>query len=231
MANWSKSNTGRPIGTDLADITVVADRIDNCEDGLNGDAALTSVDINGGAIDGVIIGANSAAAGTFTVMTASTIYSAGTISGTLATTQSFVIGSTVVVTGSAVFNADTDVNANITVVGSGDFASGLATQNGLDVSGTVQILGAWDASSYVSSTAYEALSDMIIVAYGTAATYTSRVITGFSDASNPPTTIVAKMAGDLGTATVTFPVRKGDYFQVDIFNFTSGVISAIPLGR
>ncbi|NDB59322.1 hypothetical protein EB001_12865, partial [bacterium] len=44
-----------------------------------GSVAITKVDINGGAIDGTVIGASSAAAGTFTTLTASTSLTANTI--------------------------------------------------------------------------------------------------------------------------------------------------------
>lgn len=66
MANWATLNTGEPTSDDAIDISVVTARIDNVEKGLNGAQSLTAVDVNGGAIDGTIIGANSATGGTFT---------------------------------------------------------------------------------------------------------------------------------------------------------------------
>lgn len=47
MANWSKKNTGKPVITDLGNIQLITDRIDNLENGMNGDETLSSVDIGG----------------------------------------------------------------------------------------------------------------------------------------------------------------------------------------
>jgi len=68
MKIWNKINTGQPDLTDnaRASIDLIADRIDNLEKGLAGDDNLTTIDINGGTIDGTPIGANSAVAGSFT---------------------------------------------------------------------------------------------------------------------------------------------------------------------
>ena len=73
MGNWSKYQTGKPDVTDeyQSSIDLIADRIDNNENGLNGDDALTSIDINGGAIDGTPIGASSESTGNFSTVTAS----------------------------------------------------------------------------------------------------------------------------------------------------------------
>ena len=73
MGNWSKYQTGKPDVTDeyQSSIDLIADRIDNNADGLNGDDSLTSIDINGGTIDGTPIGANSESTGNFSTVTAS----------------------------------------------------------------------------------------------------------------------------------------------------------------
>jgi hypothetical protein len=68
MAIWNKRNTGKPQLTDnaRASIDLIAARIDNVEDGLSGDESLTTVDINGGTIDGTPIGITTPNDGKFT---------------------------------------------------------------------------------------------------------------------------------------------------------------------
>lgn len=68
MASFSRLNTGQPDQGDLvlSSVDLIASRIDNCEDRLMGSKSLDSVDINGGTVDGVVIGAAAAGAGTFT---------------------------------------------------------------------------------------------------------------------------------------------------------------------
>jgi hypothetical protein len=98
---------------------------------------LSSVDINGGAIDGTTIGANSAAAGTFTTLTANT-----SISGTLSTASQPNITSvgtlsSVDINGGAIDG--TTIGANVAAAGSFTTisASGNVTIGGnLTVSGT-----------------------------------------------------------------------------------------------
>ena len=72
-AVWSSLNKGKPLGTDLGDLSVIAGRIDNVENGLNGVDTLDSVKISGGSIDGVGIGAITPATAKVTELTADNI--------------------------------------------------------------------------------------------------------------------------------------------------------------
>ena len=60
---------GTIVTADLADDAVTSAKIADDAVGADQIAALTTIDINGGSIDGAVIGANSAAAGTFTTVT------------------------------------------------------------------------------------------------------------------------------------------------------------------
>jgi len=67
MGTWSKSNTGKPVTTDLvrSSVGVIASRIDNVEKALDGTDNV-SLDINGGTIDGTPIGLTTPDDGAFT---------------------------------------------------------------------------------------------------------------------------------------------------------------------
>ena len=71
-----------------------------------------TADINGGTIDGAVIGGTIAAAGSFTTLSAS---SNGTIGGTLGVTGATTLSSTLAVTGNATLTADLTVNGNTTL--------------------------------------------------------------------------------------------------------------------
>ena len=68
MTNWAVSQTGRPDLTETvrSSVDLIASRIDNCEDGLSGTKSLNNIQTTGGNIDGTVIGATSAVAGSFT---------------------------------------------------------------------------------------------------------------------------------------------------------------------
>ena len=125
-----------------------------------GQATLATVDINGGAIDGTIIGASSAAAGTFTTVTttgqatlATADINGGTIDGSVigGTSAQAITGTTVVSTagftgalsGNVTGNLDGNVTGNLTGDVDGDLtgnvtaATGTTTLNDLIVNGTV----------------------------------------------------------------------------------------------
>jgi hypothetical protein len=80
--SWNKKNTGQPDLTDnaRASIDLIADRIDNVEKGLSGDDNLTTVDINGGTIDGTPIGVTEPDSGSFTTLEATTLTASGVCS-------------------------------------------------------------------------------------------------------------------------------------------------------
>lgn len=81
--------------------------------------------------------------------------------------------------------------------------------------------GAWASKS--DNTVYEALTDGLVVAYAV-----QTDITGYTDGSNPPTTIVQR-DGDSGTncnGALCMPVKKGDYWKV----VGSGARWWVPMG-
>ena len=76
------SDSARDLGTSAlqwADIHADAGYIDAIT--VTGTSTLTTVDINGGAIDGTTVGASSAAAGTFTTLVGTTVSGSGLVSG------------------------------------------------------------------------------------------------------------------------------------------------------
>jgi len=72
MTNFSKLYTGKPTNADLANVEIIADRIDNIESALSGGTSLTTIDINGGIIDGCPIGINTICSVVSDCMVAST---------------------------------------------------------------------------------------------------------------------------------------------------------------
>jgi len=91
-------------------------------------------------------------------------------------------------------------------------------------------LGAWVDKSG-SYGAQQASTDGFVMAFGNG--YTTRIISIYTDGSNPPTTVRAQEGTDSGTTDLkcfTFsPVKKNDYWKVE---FTGGTITVywIPLG-
>jgi hypothetical protein len=94
-------------------------------------------------------------------------------------------------------------------------------------------LGAWDASSYTTGTAYLAATDGFVVAYSTNTSGTNVILTGLTDASNPPTTtrLISTQVTTGGVhGTLTMPVIKGNYWKVTIAN-GNAVVQWIPIGN
>lgn len=91
-------------------------------------------------------------------------------------------------------------------------------------------LGAWDASTYANNTAYLAATDGFVVGYGTTTDGNSGSVYGYTDASNPPTTV---RWGNQSTVlcAICMPVKKGNYWKV-VFSGTtmSAILAWIPLG-
>lgn len=100
-------------------------------------------------------------------------------------------------------------------------------------SGMYAILGAWDAGK-VKDTVYQAASDLLVIASITGTTSGTQDIIGYTDSSNPPTTVRAKEVQTYASAEqacITFPVKRNDYWKVT----TSGTggtvaINVIPIG-
>ncbi len=93
-------------------------------------------------------------------------------------------------------------------------------------------LGAWVATN-VTGTNYQAATDGFVLAYTNELAADPSSIIGYSDATATPTTIRSKFynASSYGNAanTVMFPVKKSDYWRVDVVAYTATVLW-IPLG-
>ena len=89
-------------------------------------------------------------------------------------------------------------------------------------------LGSWTSGSpgYAAGTAYLAATDGFVSA---SAILTNGIVTGYTDAANPPTTIVAASSGDPSgnkTLGICFPVKTGHYWKVT----SATTILWIPMG-
>lgn len=127
MTTWATLNNGKPVGTDVADITVIADRIDNVEKGLDGTDDLDNISITGGNVTGAIIngstiGASSPSTGAFTTLTATTCdMNGGSIDGTTVGASSASTGAFTTLTASSTLDVTgvTTATGGIDAGGSG----------------------------------------------------------------------------------------------------------------
>jgi len=172
----------------------------------------------------------------------------------LAVTGNATIGGTLGVTGASTFTAGITANGGVTL-GAGDDLIGSSTSDitintnkftvagatgNTVVAGTLGVTGAstfaggifgsW--ATKVKNTVYEAASDGIVVAYGSGGSGTTDHMIGYTDGSNPPTTIrIVSGEGAEQYLGFTMPVRKGDYWKVS----TTGanctfVVRWLPIG-
>jgi len=98
---------------------------------------------------------------------------------------------------------------------------------GIGVTQVSGVLGTWDAGPFTNGSSYLAATDGFVVAYSQTAVCT---ITGYTDSANPPTTtVITNGASTAAVVSITFPVKKGDYWKVVL---TVGVptIKWIPIG-
>lgn len=147
MVTWGRQNQGKPVGTDSADITVVAARIDNVESALIGNLSLDNIDINGGTIDGITLNATTPATGNFTALNASTLFVCGTVSGTVAFDAALKVSSSISITGSVL------VGSQLKITGSNLICSGNANFGGtLTVTGAVSLTASMTCASTLTST-------------------------------------------------------------------------------
>jgi len=103
---------------DSGSLELIAYRIDNCENGVAGDNSLLNVDINGGYIDGVIIGTNNPRNSKFSDVVSSNL----AINGILIIYPTNV-ASQIISSGVAVINEGLTVGSNVSVKGVATFAS------------------------------------------------------------------------------------------------------------
>ena len=91
-------------------------------------------------------------------------------------------------------------------------------------------LGSWASKS--DNTVYEAETDGFVVAY--ARIESDENVKGYTDSSNPPTTVVQWSSGTFTHSerytSIMFPVKKGDYWKTVIDGGNPEVIYWIPLG-
>ena len=91
-----------------------------------------------------------------------------------------------------------------------------------------QIFGAWDFTKVIA-TDYLAASDLIVVAYsdGTNAPQ----ILGYTDAASTPTTLICfDRSNPSFAASITMPVRKGDYWRIEGTGDGTQKVSVLPIG-
>jgi hypothetical protein len=88
--------------------------------------------------------------------------------------------------------------------------------------------GAWASKS--ANTVYQAATDGFVVA--TAGMYGDSDVFGYTDSSNPPTTLRAafNVAATVGYGSITMPVKKNDYWEIT-YNGSSPTIYWLPLGN
>jgi len=125
-----------------------------------GTSTLTTVDINGGNIDGTAIGAESASTAKFTTIEASgatTLNSNATVGGTLGvtgattlssltTSSNATVGGTLGVTGATTLSSDATIGGTLGVTGATTLSS-LTTSSNATVGGTLGVTGATTLSS------------------------------------------------------------------------------------
>jgi len=95
----------------------------------------------------------------------------------------------------------------------------------------IKPFGSWESKSF--GTVYQASTDGFAIGY--AHRYGNEVIlTGYTDSSNPPTTIRSKFSAEAvdGTAygTILLPVKKGDYWKIVVDAGTADSLYWLPMG-
>ncbi len=104
--------------------------------------------------------------------------------------------------------------------------------------GTLQVpletgFGGW-TTGYSTNTAYQAATNLIVVAYGAfnSGTKGAASMDGITDSAGSPTT---RRVYDENTTSgyygsIIFPVKKNDYWKVEVINMASMVIQTMSLG-
>lgn len=103
----------------------------------------------------------------------------------------------------------------------------------LDVRGTVKAFGSWQSESGAT---VQAPTDGFVVVLFQATSGNGSSVLGYTDGSNPPTTLRCAESGDYSRTGVvygsfTMPVRKSDYYRVVTQGSAKVTINWIPLGQ
>ena len=184
-------------------------------------AALDAINIDGGAIDGTAIGANSAAAGTFTAIigTSAVVNGNTALSGTLHATGNTQLQGTLEAKGAASFEGA--VTAQSTLV-----AGNTAVSGTLHATGNTQLQGTLEAVGAASFEAAITAQNNLTVAGVTAlngnvdlgdATGDTVTVTGRFDSDLVPSTDSAR---DLGTSALQWAEAHVDHGHIDTITAT-----------
>lgn len=196
---------------------------------IDGTAFLDAVDIDGGTMDGVVIGGASAAAGSFTTLGAS---GAATLSSTLGVTGAATFSSTVGVTGALTASGGLGVTGNITVTG---------TVDGRDVAADGMKLDGVEASADVTDATNVAAAGAVmdgdfstngLMIRSAAGTYLTRSITGTANEIT-----VTNGDGVAGAPTLSLPSTMSfagktiaDLGNVTTADINGGTLDGVTIG-
>lgn len=137
---------------------------------------------------------------------------------------SFAVSGTASFASSVAIAGAVALAAGLAVSATASFTSRVVMNDGLDISGTASfkngLLGSWVSRS--DNTVYTATSDTTVMVYLSCADTNRGSSAGYTDGSNPPTTIRGRESIQFASANAIFnqygsyqmPVRKGDYWKV-----------------
>ena len=144
-------------------------------------------------------------------------------------------GEVTIVSGTAVGDGKVLVSATDTAAGylvdaiDGTTIALVSTTAGSEAIGVGNILGAWTTST--ANTSVQVTRDSLAICVATAAGYEIDIL-GYTDSSNPPTTLRGRYQGNTFESgwhgSVTLPIRKNEYFKFVTSN--TAVVHVIAVG-
>ena len=120
----------------------------------------------------------------------------------------------------------------ITRLGIGTAGQVLKTNAGATAPEWGSLFGAWDATK-AKDTVYQAATDGLVTFSCTNAGAANVTVYGLTDAANPPTTTIIQNGGSYvggQQASITFPVRKGDFWKVAADSEGACILGWLPIG-
>lgn len=131
-------------------------------------------------------------------------------------------------------SANTTVGPSISAQGETNVDLTIAAKGTGQIKFSNKVFGTWDNATYTVDVAYLAASDGF-VCFSAISGVTNNSLIGYTDASNPPTTVVARSGNNTNSdqLSVSFPVKRGDYFKValeDGTSLTGASYRWLPLG-